>query len=74
MVQFKSAHELARYLDHTLLRPEASAQDLERLCAEAREHGFHSVCVNGSRVQLARHLLEDTNVKVAAVVGFPLGR
>lgn len=68
-----SPKELARFIDHTILKPEASAQDIERLCAEARQHGFFSVCVNGSRVRQARALLEDSDVKVAAVVGFPLG-
>ena len=64
---------LAEFIDHTLLKPEATAADIRRLCAEAREHCFHAVCVNGSRVELARHSLEDSAVKVAAVVGFPLG-
>lgn len=68
-----SAAQLAAYIDHTNLKPDATAADIERLCAEARQHGFYSVCVNGSRVVLARHLLEDSNVKVACVVGFPLG-
>jgi deoxyribose-phosphate aldolase len=68
-----SAAELARFIDHTLLKPETTAGQFEQLCAEAREHGFFSVCVNGSRVGIARHLLEDSSVKVAAVVGFPLG-
>lgn len=66
-------NDLARYIDHTLLRPEASAKDIETLCVEAREFRFFGVCVNGSRVELARHLLEDTEVKVVCVVGFPLG-
>jgi deoxyribose-phosphate aldolase len=65
--------ELARYIDHALLKAEASSNDIEKLCAEAREHSFYSVCVNGSRIELARHLLDDTEVKVACVVGFPLG-
>lgn len=65
--------ELAGYIDQTLLKAEATARDIERLCAEARAHRFCAVCVNGSRVELARHLLETTGVKVAAVVGFPLG-
>lgn len=65
--------DLARYIDHTLLRPDAVAKDIERLCAEAREDRFYAVCVNGSWVELARHCLEETNVKVASVVGFPLG-
>lgn len=68
-----SPRDLARHIDHTLLRPEARAEDIRRLCAEAREHHFWSVCVNASRVVLAASLLEDTDVQVAAVVGFPLG-
>jgi len=68
-----SAADLARFIDHTLLKADATAKDIEKLCAEAREHRFYSVCVNGSRVQQARHLLEDTDVKVACVIGFPLG-
>jgi deoxyribose-phosphate aldolase len=65
--------ELAAYIDHTLLRAEATAADIQRLCAEAREHRFHAVCVNGTRIELARHCLEDSEVKVVAVAGFPLG-
>ncbi|MGD0536116.1 MAG: deoxyribose-phosphate aldolase [Verrucomicrobiota bacterium] len=65
--------ELAAYIDHTLLRADATAADIQRLCAEARDHRFHAVCVNGSRIELARHCLEDSEVKVAAVAGFPLG-
>ncbi|HXG46620.1 MAG TPA: deoxyribose-phosphate aldolase [Methylomirabilota bacterium] len=72
-MKIDSPADLARYIDHTLLRADAGARDIERLCLEARQHLFHAVCVNGSRVELAAHLLEDTNVKVAAVVGFPLG-
>ncbi len=65
--------ELALYIEHTLLRPDAGARDVERLCAEARKNLFHSICVNGCRVELARHLLEETDVKIVCVVGFPLG-
>ncbi|MCS7338313.1 MAG: deoxyribose-phosphate aldolase [Verrucomicrobiae bacterium] len=68
-----SPGELARLIDHTLLRPDATAKDIEKLCSEAREFNFYSVCVHGSRVQQARYLLEDTDVKVCCVVGFPLG-
>lgn len=64
---------LARYIDHTLLKADATARDIEKLCEEARQHNFFSVCVNGSGVELARSLVEDTPVKVACVVGFPLG-
>ena len=67
------AQDLARYIDHTLLRADATAKDIERLCAEAREHHFYAVCVNGSWVVQARHLLDGSAVKVATVVGFPLG-
>jgi deoxyribose-phosphate aldolase len=65
--------QLARYIDHTLLKPDAQSADIEKLCREAVEHGFYSVCVNGSRVELAVSLVEKSEVKVAAVVGFPLG-
>ena len=68
-----TAADLARFIDHTLLKADASARDLEKLCAEARAHAFYAVCVNPSRIELCRHLLEDTAVQVATVVGFPLG-
>jgi len=71
--QTLSPPELAAYIDHTLLKADATAKDIEKLCAEARAHGFSSVCVNGSRVRQVRDLLADTSVKVASVVGFPLG-
>ena len=64
---------LARYIDHTLLKPEASLKEIEQLCAEARDHNFYAVCVNGSWVTQARHFLDGSDVKVATVVGFPLG-
>src|SRR5256886_1367289 len=67
------AQDLARCIDHTLLRADATANDIKTLCAEAREHNFYSVCVNGSRVAQACHFLEGSDVKVATVVGFPLG-
>jgi deoxyribose-phosphate aldolase len=72
-VQPASAAQLAAYIDHTLLKADASAKDIEKLCIEAREHNFFSVCVNGSWVAAARHWLEDSEVKIASVVGFPLG-
>jgi deoxyribose-phosphate aldolase len=68
-----SPAQLAGFIDHTLLKPDASLAQIEQLCAEAREHNFFSVCVNGSWVATAYHLLEDSDVKVASVVGFPLG-
>ncbi len=72
-MQTLSPAELARRLEQTLARPQATRRDLEQLCASARAHGFHSVCVGGSRVELAHTLLEDTDVKVTGLVGFPLG-
>jgi deoxyribose-phosphate aldolase len=64
---------LAKTIDHTLLKPEAQAADIEKLCKEAVEHGFFSVCVNGSWVPLAASLVQGSGVAVAAVTGFPLG-
>jgi deoxyribose-phosphate aldolase len=72
-IQKLTAAQLAAYIDHTLLKADATASDIEKLCAEAREHYFYSVCVNGCWVELARSLVEDSRVKVACVVGFPLG-
>ncbi len=66
-------HELAPYLDHTLLKPNTTRAQIEKLCAEAAEHQFATVCVNGSRVELAHSLLEGSDVQVCSVVGFPLG-
>ncbi len=64
---------LARTIDHTLLKPGARAPDIEKLCKEAVEHGFFSVCVNGSWAPLAASLARGSGVAVAAVTGFPLG-
>jgi len=64
---------LASYIDHTLLKPEASEAQIRQLCKEAREYEFFSVCVNSSYVPLCKELLSGSNVKVCAVVGFPLG-
>lgn len=68
-----TAAELAKYIDHTRLSADTGAADIARLCAEAREHFFYSVCVNGSWLAAARAHLEDSLVKVSGVVGFPLG-
>ena len=64
---------LNKYIDHTILKATASGTDVQKLCEEAIEHEFYSVCVNGCYVADAKHLLQGTDVKVAAVVGFPLG-
>ncbi len=65
--------QLAAFIDHTLLKPDATAAQIEQLCAGAREHRFFAVCVNGSWVAAARHFLDGSDVKVAGTVGFPLG-
>ncbi len=64
---------LAKYIDHTLLKPEASEADILRLCREAAEHHFKSVCVNPVWVKTANRALLGTGVLTCAVVGFPLG-
>lgn len=64
---------LARMIDHTLLKPEATREHIRRLCAEARLYGFASVCVNPCYVALAAEELAGSSVKVCTVVGFPLG-
>ena len=64
---------LNKYIDHTILKATASSADVQKLCAEAIEYEFYSVCVNGCYVADAKHFLQGTDVKVAAVVGFPLG-
>ncbi len=65
--------ELAKFIDHTLLKPEATPADVERLCREADAHYFYAVCVNPAFVPLARRTLGASPVRVAAVIGFPLG-
>lgn len=65
--------EMARLIDHTLLKPEANRDDIIKLCEEARKHQFASVCVNSTWVPVAKALLANSGVMVCAVVGFPLG-
>jgi deoxyribose-phosphate aldolase len=64
---------IPQLIDHTLLRPDATKADIERLCREARHFKFYSVCVNPTWVSLARRLLAGSGVKVCCVAGFPLG-
>ena len=64
---------LAACIEHTNLKPTASEAEIVRLCAEAREHGFAAVCVNGGRIGLVACELAGTTVRPCAVVGFPLG-
>ena len=65
--------EFAGYFDHTNLKPEATEADIKNLCEEATEYGFASVCVNSGYTAIAADCLEDTDVDVCTVVGFPLG-
>ena len=65
--------DYTKMIDHTLLRPEASKEQIRKLCPEAAEYGFHSVCVNSSYVYYCAGLLKGTDVKVCTVIGFPLG-
>ena len=65
--------ELAKMIDHTLLGPTASTDGVRKLCAEAKEYGFASVCVNPCHTALARELLDEEDPKVCVVIGFPHG-
>ena len=65
--------QLAKLIDHTLLKPDAEKADIKRLCEEAKKYGFWSVCVNPTYVSVATDILGETDVKVCSVVGFPLG-
>ncbi len=65
--------ELAGKIDHTLLKTDATAAQIKKLCAEAAEYHFCSVCVNSGRAALAKECLRGTGVKLCVVVGFPLG-
>ncbi|HEX9027364.1 MAG TPA: deoxyribose-phosphate aldolase [Clostridium sp.] len=65
--------DIARYIDHTILKPEATVEDVKKLCTEAKEYNFASVCVNGSHAKLVSTELAGSGVKTCVVVGFPLG-
>ena len=65
--------DIAKYIDHTILKAEATAEDVKKLCKEAREYKFASVCVNGCYAKLVSTELAGTDVKTCVVVGFPLG-
>jgi len=68
-----SAQGLAGLIDHTLLKPEATADQIAQLCYEARKYNFAAVCVNPNHVKLCAELLRGSPVRIATVVGFPLG-
>lgn len=65
--------DLAQYIDHTLLKPEASLADIQKLCEEAKRHSFKAVCVNPIFVKATREFLAGSQVLTASVIGFPLG-
>lgn len=65
--------EKAKYIDHTLLAPDATTEQVIKICNEAKKYGFCSVCISPCRVKLASELLKDSNVKVCTVIGFPSG-
>lgn len=65
--------ELAKYIDHTLLKPTATFSDIDKLCDDAKEYGFYSVCVNSCFVKHAAKRLSQSDVKIATTIGFPLG-
>ena len=66
--------ELAKYIDHTQLKADARREDIKKLCKEAKDHGFKTVCINPSYIELAKELLADSDVGVCTVIGFPLGQ
>jgi deoxyribose-phosphate aldolase len=68
-----TATEMAKYIDHTLLKPEATIEAVAKLCAEAIAYGFKAVCVNSGHVAYAAGKLQGTSVAVCSVAGFPLG-
>jgi deoxyribose-phosphate aldolase len=67
------AAKIAGYIDHTLLKADATRQSIEQLCGEARQYQFYSVCVNGVWVPYCKELLDGSPVKISVVCGFPLG-
>lgn len=68
-----NSKELAKYFDHTILKPSATCADVEKICEEAVEYGFFSVCVNPVHVKLVKERLAGSDVKTCSVIGFPLG-
>lgn len=64
---------LSKYIDHTLLKPTATENEIIQLCKEAIEYSFYAVCVNSCYIELCKKILQNSNIKIACVVGFPLG-
>ena len=72
-INITTPRDMAKYIDHTLLKPESRAEEFDKLCKEAIEYQFKSVCVNSSWVSYVAKKLQGTKVLVCSVVGFPLG-
>lgn len=66
-------NNMAKYIDHTILNADATEKDIQRICIEAKEYEFKTVCINPGWIDYAAHLLEGTNVGITTVIGFPLG-
>jgi len=66
-------YEMAKWIDHTQLKPDTTREQIEKICAEAKEFSFASVCINPTWVNLCFKLLRGTDVRVCTVIGFPLG-
>lgn len=66
-------NNIAKYIDHTLLKPDATKEQIKQICNEAKKHGFQSVCVNPSRVEFVSKQLAGSEVLTCCVIGFPLG-
>jgi deoxyribose-phosphate aldolase len=65
--------EFAKYVDHTLLKADSTHKDIDKLCKEAIEYGFHTVCIHPVYIEYAKELLKNSNVKLCTVTGFPFG-
>ena len=64
---------IRKYIDHTCVKADATREDIKKLCDEAKQYGFHSVCVTACRVETARAYLENSPVELISVIGFPFG-
>jgi deoxyribose-phosphate aldolase len=71
-IKIEKPADLAPYIDHTVLKKDVTEKDIEKICAEAQQYGFYSVCIRSEWVNKAKDLLKGTPVKVCSVVGFPL--
>jgi deoxyribose-phosphate aldolase len=68
-----TTESIRKYIDHTCVKADATLEDIKKLCQEAKEYGFHSVCVTAHRVSAAKALLEGADIEVISVIGFPFG-